>query len=87
MMAYGRIYRCSPLMLLYPHHADLHRPEGVTSNHLVKGSEDRLATATIDISTSQRLLERLRALDDIEELIFPSGIPDASSHVDKLYSV
>lgn len=62
MMVYGRIYQCSRLMLLYPHNADLYQREGVTSSHRVIASEDLLATATIDISTSERLLERLSAL-------------------------
>jgi 5-methylcytosine-specific restriction enzyme subunit McrC len=73
MMAYGRIYQCSRLMLLYPHHADLHRSEGVTSSHRVSRCDDRLATATIDISTSQSLLDRLRGLDGIEELMLSSS--------------
>ena len=62
MMAYGRIYQCPRLMLLYPHHAELQQPEGVTGRHRVTGSEDLLATATIDVSTSRGMLERLRAL-------------------------
>jgi hypothetical protein len=44
-------------MLLYPHHAELlPQPEGMVGYHRVNGSDDRLATATIDVSTSQ--LER-----------------------------
>lgn len=62
MMAYGRLYHCSRLMLLYPHHAELNQPEGVTGSHRINGSDDQLETATIDVSTRQGLLERLRAL-------------------------
>jgi 5-methylcytosine-specific restriction enzyme subunit McrC len=50
MMAYGRLYDCPQLMLLYPHHDDLHRPAGVTSRHLINGSDDTLVTATIGLS-------------------------------------
>ena len=62
MMAYGRIYQCPRLMLLYPHHAELHEAEGIVGRHSITGSEDWLATATIDVSTSRGLLDRLRAL-------------------------
>jgi 5-methylcytosine-specific restriction enzyme subunit McrC len=62
MMAYGRIYDCPQLLLLYPHHAELSRPEGVMAMHNVTGSEDRLTTATIDVSVSNGILERLREL-------------------------
>jgi 5-methylcytosine-specific restriction enzyme subunit McrC len=66
MMAYGRIYHCSRLVLLYPHHAGLPGSEGVVGRHRVKGSEDILTTATIDVSTSNGILERLRALSELE---------------------
>ena len=62
MMAYGRIYQCPRLMLLYPHHAELHRPERVVVSHRVNNSIDQLATATIDVSTNRGILERLRML-------------------------
>ena len=65
MMAYGRIYKCQRLMLLYPHHIDIRQPEGRISSHLVNGSEDVLATATIDVSTSSEILKRLRSLCDV----------------------
>jgi 5-methylcytosine-specific restriction enzyme subunit McrC len=65
MMAYGRIYQCSLLVLLYPHHAGLPGSEGVVGRYSVNGSEDILTTATIDVSTSNGILERLRALADV----------------------
>jgi 5-methylcytosine-specific restriction enzyme subunit McrC len=68
MMAYGQIYCCPRLMLLYPHHHELRQPEGVLARHRVKGSEDRLVTATIDVSTNTGLPERLRTLCDIASL-------------------
>ncbi|TKT70877.1 restriction endonuclease [Afipia massiliensis] len=66
MMAYGQIYRCPRLVLLYPHHAELHRSEGVTGSHLVSGSDGRIVMATIDVSTSQDMLTRVRALCDVD---------------------
>lgn len=50
MMAYGRIYQCPDLMLLYPHHDELRIEAGATSRHGVLSSEDRLVTATLDLS-------------------------------------
>ena len=72
MMAYGRIYQCPQLMLLYPYHTELQQPEGVVGSHCVNGSEDdRLTTATIDVSTNYGLMERLRGLGDIAALTSP----------------
>jgi 5-methylcytosine-specific restriction enzyme subunit McrC len=65
MMAYGRLYNCPRLMLLYPHHADLRQREGRIGRHRINGSEDWLATATIDVSTGRGFLERLQAIEDI----------------------
>lgn len=67
MMAYGRLYSCPTLMLLYPHHADLHTSEGVLSKHLVNGSRDTLATATISLSdltaTKLKLIKLVQTSD------------------------
>jgi hypothetical protein len=52
-------------MLLYPHHADLRQREGRIGRHRINGSEDWLATATIDVSTGRGFLERLQAIEDI----------------------
>jgi 5-methylcytosine-specific restriction enzyme subunit McrC len=62
MMAYGRLYQCPRLMLLYPHHAGLHCDEGVISRHQVIGSDDKLTMATVsldDLSGVQRALRKL----------------------------
>ncbi|MEN3972312.1 restriction endonuclease [Sphingomicrobium sp. XHP0235] len=50
MMAYGRIYQCPDLMLLYPHHDDLKSFAGFQSQHSVVGSEDKLSAATLNLS-------------------------------------
>jgi 5-methylcytosine-specific restriction enzyme subunit McrC len=62
MMAYGRIYQCSRLLLLYPHHGELDCEEGVVSRHLVAGSGEELIMATIDVSRRADIVSRLRDL-------------------------
>lgn len=49
MMAYGRLYACRQLLLLYPHHASL-GPSQIGQSYRITNSEDRLGTATIDIA-------------------------------------
>ena len=62
MMAYGRLYACPELMLLYPHHSGLVCAEGILNRLRIKNSDDHLLIATVDVSTGQGLMERLRAL-------------------------
>jgi 5-methylcytosine-specific restriction enzyme subunit McrC len=62
MMAYGQIYQCGRLTLLYPHHPSLDHEEGLQPAHRVVGSRHRLQTATVDVGRSDAMLERLRAL-------------------------
>jgi len=62
MMAYGRLYECGRLTLLYPHHAALDRPEGILANSRITGSDHRLETATIDVAVDRDLGARLVAL-------------------------
>jgi len=68
MMAYGRVYKSPELMLLYPHHAELKKSEGVMSRHLIVGSDAHLNTATVDVSTSDNIITRLRALGAIKSM-------------------
>jgi len=79
MMAYGQIYNCDRLTLLYPHHASLNRGEGVHTTHKVSGCSHWLETATIDIGQTEMFRERLRAIADLqpEKLIAPGR---ADSH-------
>lgn len=53
MMAYGQLYRCQNIMLLYPHHS------GLSENPILQhysvasvGAEEKLFLATIDVSGS-----------------------------------
>ncbi|MEY9584273.1 McrC family protein [Sinorhizobium fredii] len=62
MMAYGRLYRCGHLTLLYPHHGDLLGHDGALTTNVITGSDDRLETATIDVGYAEDMTSRLRRL-------------------------
>lgn len=66
MMAYGQIYKCDRLTLLYPHHGSVNRNEGVHAVHQVTGSSHWLETATIDIGQGEMFRERLRAITALQ---------------------
>ena len=59
MMAYGRIYDCQDIVLLYPHHGGL-PPDPVRRRYSIakRGAKERLIVATLDISGSR---ESIRA--------------------------
>lgn len=52
MIAYGQLYECSDLVLLYPHHYELGLVPGSVSSHAVTGTSKRLRTVTIDLFRS-----------------------------------
>jgi 5-methylcytosine-specific restriction enzyme subunit McrC len=62
MMAYGRLYECPRLMLLYPHHDELGQSEGRLNQHRINGSFDILSTATIGLSDLKQSAPRLANL-------------------------
>ncbi len=62
MMAYGRLYDCPRLMLLYPYHNGLAVDPGVTGRHQVVGSSDELLTATVSLTDLRMVPQALRAL-------------------------
>lgn len=62
MMAYGQIYDCHRLMLLYPHHNELGMPPGLTSSHKIVGGEKSLVTATFDLSDLRHSVTQLAQL-------------------------
>lgn len=78
MMAYGQLYKCDRLTLLYPHHASLKNAEGLQSANKVAGKAQWVETATIDISRGRNLGERLRAIVEhhLEDNSFPGGQGD-----------
>jgi 5-methylcytosine-specific restriction enzyme subunit McrC len=62
-MAYAQIYRVKRLMLLYPHHTQLGKHEGVICEYKIAGSEDvRLTVATIGLTELDRISSRIRDL-------------------------
>jgi 5-methylcytosine-specific restriction enzyme subunit McrC len=65
MMAYGQLYKCDRLALLYPHHSAVNRDEGVLAAHQVSGCSHWLETATIDIGRGDMFSDRLRAIVDL----------------------
>ncbi|WP_244639089.1 McrC family protein [Bosea sp. ANAM02] len=62
MMAYGRLYRCARLLLLYPHHARLGETPGLRGRHRIIGSNDELLVGTLDLRQLSTVPEQLRAL-------------------------
>lgn len=64
LMAYGRLYDCPNVMLLYPHHGDL-PPDPIRQKYSVAttGSDEKLIVATQDLTvTEQHLRNDLRGL-------------------------
>jgi 5-methylcytosine-specific restriction enzyme subunit McrC len=52
MMAYGRIYECPRLTLLYPHHAKLGTSPAITRHRVaLPGCEDRLDVSSVEIGS------------------------------------
>lgn len=62
MMAYGRLYRCDRLTLLYPHHRDAGCDEGLIGDYAVNSSSDRMELFSIDLAHSDRIKARLAAV-------------------------
>lgn len=62
MMAYGRLYRCGKLTLLYPHHSDIGCAEGLIGDYMVTNSEDHLELFSVDISRGDDIRAKLRHL-------------------------
>lgn len=59
MMAYGQLYECDRLVLLYPQHSELDRAEGVQASHKVSSGSQTLQVSTIDIAHVTPLAARL----------------------------
>ena len=55
LMAYGQVYDCPDVVLLYPHHGGL-QPDPICKQYSVArpGAEERLSVATLDITESHR---------------------------------
>lgn len=59
MMAYGRLYRCGRLTLLYPHHQRAGCDEGPIGDYGISSSEDRLELFAIDVARGEDMAMRL----------------------------
>ncbi|MEA1071737.1 McrC family protein [Sphingomonas sp. LY160] len=59
MMAYGRLYRCSKLTLLYPHHDEAGCDEGLIGSYGVNSSEHRLELFSVDLGRKDDIKARL----------------------------
>jgi 5-methylcytosine-specific restriction enzyme subunit McrC len=64
LIAYGRVYNCRKLMLLYPHHVAMAVPEGVISSYRIAASNHGLEIATIDVARAANIGLRLSRLTD-----------------------
>lgn len=62
MMAYGQIYHCNCLSLLYPHHFALGDSPGPHASHRISTAETRLHTMSVEISARQSVIQQLRRL-------------------------
>jgi 5-methylcytosine-specific restriction enzyme subunit McrC len=62
MMAYGRVYSCPRLILLYPHHSALRIEAGIAGRHQIIGSDDQLITATVSLDNLPGVPAALRAV-------------------------
>lgn len=62
MMAYSQIYQCPKLTLLYPHHPRLGNRSGAQTRHHMRGGEDMLEVASVDVGDRASVLGSLRGL-------------------------
>lgn len=62
MMAYGRLYQCSRLTLLYPHHNALQQPEEFLASHRIISSDHTIEFRTFDISNPESIKERIKEI-------------------------
>lgn len=62
MMAYGQIYDCNCLSLLYPHHAALADSPGALASHRIGSDQARLHTTSIELGSGQAVFQQLRQL-------------------------
>jgi len=62
-IAYAQIYRVKHLMLLYPHHAQLGKREGVVCEYRIAGTEEvRLSIATLSLLDLDQISLRIKSL-------------------------
>lgn len=59
MMAYGQIYSCDRLTLLYPHHGDVGAAAGMLSSNKIGDGPLQLRTATVAMGAHKAVVEQL----------------------------
>jgi len=64
MMAYGNLYKCKRMTLLYPHHVGITKGEGRQACHTITNTDGTLETCTIDVAFSIGIGDRLRRIID-----------------------
>lgn len=62
MMAYGRLYQCGKLTLVYPHHHGAGCDEGLIGDYAINSSSDRLELFAIDVSRGDDMRARLASI-------------------------
>ena len=62
MMAYGQIYHCDCLSLLYPHHFALADSPGALASHRIGADQARLHTMSVELGSRQAVIQQLRQL-------------------------
>ena len=60
MMAYAHLYKPPRLTLLYPHHRELGRDEGLQAQFRITGHETLIETASVDVADGRDIVTRLR---------------------------
>ena len=75
MMAYGQIYQCPKLTLLYPHHNALGLKPGWQSMHLVQSGNSQLMTASVDLAEIKTMKASLRTLISDQAIVVTSPEP------------
>lgn len=59
MMAYGRLYQCGKLTLIYPHHREAECDEGLIGKYAVNSSQDQLELFSVDVARAGDIRGRL----------------------------
>ena len=62
MMAYGQIYSCDRLTLLYPHHGDVGAAAGMQSSNQIGDGPLQLRTATVAMGAHKAVVEQLAGI-------------------------
>src|SRR5690606_31475330 len=81
LMAYGRLYECPNVVLLYPHHGDL-PPDPIRCRYSIaqRGADETLIVATHDLAGTQGdQRESLRQLV-VNSLVFGASRVDVVDH-------